>query len=67
MDAVPLTLGQEFSGYVSLDYNIKTIEQSLTHLVELPIGGTAVGTGLNAPKNFDIEICKKFQNILIYL
>jgi fumarate hydratase class II len=62
MDAVPLTLGQEFSGYAcQLDYNIKTIEQSLIHLAELPIGGTAVGTGLNAPKNFDIEICKKIS------
>lgn len=62
MDAVPITLGQEFSGYASqLDYNIKTIEQSLAHLAELPIGGTAVGTGLNAPKNFDIEICKKIS------
>lgn len=60
MDAVPLTLGQEFSGYVSqLDHNIVSIEQSLSHLSELPIGGTAVGTGLNTPKNFDIEICKK--------
>ncbi|MCX7696188.1 MAG: class II fumarate hydratase [Bacteroidales bacterium] len=54
MDATPLTLGQEFSGYVSqLDHGIKTIKNSFSHLLELPIGGTAVGTGLNAPKGFD--------------
>lgn len=52
-DAVPLTLGQEFSGYVSqLDANLKRIHMSITDLTELAIGGTAVGTGLNAPKEF---------------
>ncbi|HUP00185.1 MAG TPA: class II fumarate hydratase [Gemmatimonadota bacterium] len=52
-DAVPLTLGQEFSGYVAqLDAGIERIEQSLDGLYELPIGGTAVGTGLNAPRGF---------------
>jgi fumarate hydratase class II len=52
-DAVPLTLGQEFSGYVSqLDDDIERIEQTLPHLYELAIGGTAVGTGLNAPEGF---------------
>jgi len=53
MDATPLTLGQEFSGYVSqLDHGLEHIEASLRHLSELAIGGTAVGTGLNAPEGF---------------
>ena len=52
-DAVPLTLGQEFSGYIAqLDDDIERIEQTLPHLHELAIGGTAVGTGLNAPEGF---------------
>jgi fumarate hydratase class II len=52
-DAVPLTLGQEFSGYVAqLDDDIERIEQTLPHLYELAIGATAVGTGLNAPEGF---------------
>lgn len=53
MDATPLTLGQEFSGYVSqLDHSLTHVEQSLAHLRELALGGTAVGTGLNAPVGF---------------
>ena len=53
MDATPLTLGQEFSGYVSqLDHGIKALENTLSHLLELAIGGTAVGTGINAPENY---------------
>ncbi len=53
MDATPLTLGQEISGYVSqLDHSLRHIENSLSHLEELAIGGTAVGTGLNAPEGF---------------
>ena len=53
MDATPLTLGQEFSGYVSqLDHGIKAIENTLPHLAELALGGTAVGTGLNAPDGY---------------
>lgn len=53
MDATPLTLGQEFSGYVSqLEHSLTHIEQSLSHLQELALGGTAVGTGLNAPAGF---------------
>ncbi len=52
-DAVPLTLGQEFSGYVAqLDYAVKRIESALPEIYELPLGGTAVGTGLNAPRGF---------------
>lgn len=53
MDATPLTLGQEFSGYVSqLDHGIKAIENTLDHLGELALGGTAVGTGINTPKGY---------------
>lgn len=53
MDATPLTLGQEFSGYaVQLRHGLKRIEQCLPHLYELALGGTAVGTGLNAPAGF---------------
>ncbi len=49
-DATPLTLGQEFSGYVAqLDHALAHLEQALPHLYELALGGTAVGTGLNAP------------------
>lgn len=54
-DAVPLTLGQEFSGYVAqLDADLERLEVVLPHLYELAIGGTAIGTGLNAPDGFDI-------------
>ena len=53
MDATPLTLGQEFSGYVSqLDHGIKAIENTLDHLSELALGGTAVGTGINTPAGY---------------
>ena len=53
MDATPLSLGQEFSGYVAqIGYGIKAIENSLPHLTELALGGTAVGTGINAPKGY---------------
>lgn len=54
MDATPLTLGQEFSGYyTSLEYGISNLKKSLENLSKLALGGTAVGTGLNAPKNYD--------------
>ena len=57
MDATPLTLGQEFSCYASqIDFGIKAIKNSLNHMLILPIGGTAVGTGINAPKNFDKHV-----------
>ena len=57
MDATPITLGQEFSGYVSqVDHGINTIENAIHHLSELPIGGTAVGTGLNTPKGYSSKI-----------
>ncbi len=53
MDATPLSLGQQFSGYVSqLDHSMQAIQNTLTHLSELALGGTAVGTGLNAPPGY---------------
>lgn len=53
MDATPLTLGQEFSGYVSqLDHGIRALKNTLVHLSELALGGTAVGTGINTPKGY---------------
>lgn len=53
MDATPLTLGQEFSGYVSqLDHGVRALENTLPHLAELALGGTAVGTGLNTPEGY---------------
>lgn len=59
MDATPLTLGQEFSGYVAqLEYGIKALHNTLEHLSELALGGTAVGTGLNAPEGYDVLVAK---------
>lgn len=59
MDATPLTLGQEFSGYVAqLDYAMKAITNTFDHLQEIALGGTAVGTGLNTPKGYDILVAK---------
>ena len=59
MDATPLTLGQEFSGYVSqLNHGLKAIKNTLSHLSELALGGTAVGTGLNTPKGYDVLVAK---------
>jgi fumarate hydratase class II len=59
MDATPLTLGQEFSGYVSqLDHGLKAIKNTLPHLSEMALGGTAVGTGLNTPKGYDVLVAK---------
>lgn len=57
MDATPLTLGQEFSGYVSqLDHGLKALENTLSHLSQLALGGTAVGTGLNTPEGYDVLV-----------
>src|SRR5450432_1903353 len=57
MDATPLTVGQEFSGYVSqLDHGLKTINNSLSHLAELALGGTAVGTGINTPAHYSENV-----------
>jgi fumarate hydratase, class II len=59
MDATPLTLGQEFSGYVSqLDHGLKALKNTLEHLKELALGGTAVGTGLNTPKGYDVVVAR---------
>jgi len=67
MDATPLTLGQEFSGYVAqLNYGIKALKNTLPHLSELALGGTAVGTGLNTPQGYDVKVAEyiaKFTNL----
>jgi len=60
MDATPLTVGQEFSGYVSqLNHGLKALRNTLPHLAELALGGTAVGTGLNTPKGYDVLVAQK--------
>ena len=60
MDATPLTLGQEFSGYVSqLDHGIKALNNTLAHLAELALGGTAVGTGINTPGGYSDLVAQK--------
>lgn len=64
MDATPLTLGQEFSGYVSqLDHGLAALKNTLPHLTELALGGTAVGTGLNTPKGYDVLVAKKIAEL----
>ena len=67
MDATPLTLGQEFSGYVTqLNFALKALRNSLEHLSQLALGGTAVGTGLNTPKGYDVLVAKfiaEFTNL----
>ncbi len=64
MDATPLTLGQEFSGYASmLEHGLRSLECTLPHLYELALGGTAVGTGLNTPKGFDVLVAKKIAEL----
>lgn len=64
MDATPLTLGQEFSGYVSqLDHGLKAIKNTLAHLSELALGGTAVGTGINTPKNYSENVAKHIATL----
>lgn len=64
MDATPLTLGQEFSGYVSqLDHGLKAIKNSLSHLSELALGGTAVGTGINTPPNYAENVAKHIAKL----
>ena len=64
MDAVPLTLGQEFSGYIAqLDHNLERIQTSLPHLYELAIGGTAVGTGLNTHPEFAQRVADKIAEL----
>jgi fumarate hydratase class II len=64
MDATPLTLGQEFSGYASqLQHGIRAIKNTLPHLTELALGGTAVGTGINTPPGFAKNVAKKIADL----
>ena len=64
MDATPLTIGQEFSGYVSqLNHGLKALKNTLHHLSELALGGTAVGTGLNTPKGYSKEVASQIASI----
>jgi fumarate hydratase, class II len=64
MDATPLTLGQEFSGYVQqIDNSIRAIKNALEVVRELALGGTAVGTGLNTPKGYDVLVAKKIAEL----
>lgn len=63
MDATPLTLGQEFSGYVSqLNHGIKALRNTLEHLSELALGGTAVGTGINTPEGYSVLVAQKIAD-----
>jgi fumarate hydratase class II len=67
MDATPLTLGQEFSGYVQqLDNSQRAINNALEMVCELALGGTAVGTGLNTPKGYDVLVAKKIAELTGY-
>ena len=67
MDATPLTLGQEFSGYVAqLDSSIRCINNALVPVAELALGGTAVGTGLNTPKGYDVLVAQKIAEFTGY-
>src|SRR5690554_1131805 len=64
MDATPLSLGQEFSGYVAqLEHGVKALKNTLSHLSELAMGGSAVGTGLNTPKRYSEEVAKNIANL----
>ena len=64
MDATPLTLGQEFSGYAAqLEYGIHALKSTLPHLAELALGGTAVGTGINTPDNFAENVARKISQL----
>jgi fumarate hydratase class II len=64
MDATPLTLGQEFSGYVQqIDNGLRSIKNALVMITELALGGTAVGTGLNTPKGYDVLVAQKIAEL----
>lgn len=64
MDATPLTVGQELSGYVSqLDHGLRAINNTLAHLSELALGGTAVGTGINTPKGYAVKVAEKIAEL----
>lgn len=67
MDATPLTLGQEFSGYASqIEHGISAIEKSLSSLYEIALGGTAVGTGINAPRNYAKRVAEVIRDLTGY-
>jgi fumarate hydratase class II len=67
MDATPLTLGQEFSGYVSqLDHGLAALKATLDHLLELALGGTAVGTGINTPPGYAVKVADKIAELTGY-
>jgi fumarate hydratase class II len=67
MDATPLTLGQEFSAYVSqLDHGIRALENTLPHMAELALGGTAVGTGINTPKGYAEKVAAHIASLTGY-
>ncbi|NLO67486.1 MAG: class II fumarate hydratase [Bacteroidales bacterium] len=67
MDATPLTLGQEFSGYVSqIDHGLRALKNTLAHLQELALGGTAVGTGINTPKGYAEKVAAKIAELTGY-
>ncbi|MAE08324.1 MAG: fumarate hydratase, class II [Bacteroidetes bacterium] len=67
MDATPLTLGQEFSGYVTqLNFGLNALSNTLPHLTELALGGTAVGTGLNTPENYDVLVAERIASLTGY-
>jgi fumarate hydratase, class II len=64
MDATPLTVGQEFSGYVSqLDHGLRAVNNTLAHLSELALGGTAVGTGINTPPDYDKNVARHIASL----
>lgn len=64
MDATPLTLGQEISGYVSqLDHGLKALQHTLAHLSELALGGTAVGTGINTPPDYAVNVARHIADL----
>jgi len=67
MDATPLTLGQEFSGYVSqLNHGLAALKSTLDHLLELALGGTAVGTGINTPPGYAVKVAEKIAELTGY-
>ena len=64
MDATPLTVGQEFSGYASqLTHGLRAIKNTLPHLAELALGGTAVGTGINTPDNYSVQVAAQIATL----
>ena len=64
MDATPLTLGQEFSGYAAqLEFGLRALKNTLPHLSELALGGTAVGTGLNTPQGYDVKVAEHIAKL----